>query len=113
MVHSYSRDAQSVRAQSVVLNRYRAQSCGAQSVPSRNFLSVARSLFPKIYLNFVTFDRFIKTKKKKFYKIRKKSEKINVFGQIDKSIVAKKSYVTGFFVEQFFFTILLITFWNY
>ena len=32
MVHSYSR-AQSVRAQSVVLNRYRAQSCGTQSVP--------------------------------------------------------------------------------
>ena len=33
-VHSYSR-AQLVRAQSVVLNRYRAQSCGAQLVPSQ------------------------------------------------------------------------------
>ena len=36
MVHSYSR-AQSIRAQSIVLNRYRAQSCGAQAVPSQRF----------------------------------------------------------------------------
>ena len=33
IVHSYSR-AQSIRAQSVVLNRYRAQPCGTQTVPS-------------------------------------------------------------------------------
>ena len=34
MMHSYSH-AQSVRAQLVVLNRYRAQSYGAQSIPSQ------------------------------------------------------------------------------
>ena len=31
---------------------------------SRNFLSVVRSLFAKTYPNFMTFDRFFKTKKK-------------------------------------------------
>ena len=43
MVHSYSR-AQSVRAQSVVLNRYRAQSCAAQSVPSPRHRAQLKSL---------------------------------------------------------------------
>ena len=36
MVHGYSR-VQSVRAQSAGLNQHRTQSCGAQSIPSRNF----------------------------------------------------------------------------
>ena len=44
MVHSYSR-AQSVRAQLVVLNRYRAQSYGAHSVPSHQYESI-RKKFP-------------------------------------------------------------------
>ena len=43
---------------------------------SRNSLSVVPSIFAKIYPNFVTFDRFFKTKKK-ISKIRKKSEKIH------------------------------------
>ena len=44
MVHSYSR-AQSVRAQLVVLNRYRAQSYGAQSVPSQ--ICPLKNYFPQ------------------------------------------------------------------
>ena len=44
----------------------------------RNFLSVVPSLFARTYPNFVTFDRFFKTKKK-ISKIRKKSEKVHKY----------------------------------
>ena len=42
---------------------------------SRNLLSVVSSLFARTYLNFVTFDRFFKTKKKKKYPRLKKNLK--------------------------------------
>ena len=41
MVHSYSH-VQSVSTQSVVLNRYRSQPCGAHSVPSRHFIDICQ-----------------------------------------------------------------------
>ena len=74
---------------------------------SRNFSSIVRSLFEKTYSNFSTFDRSFKTKKK-----FRRLERIHVFGQIKIQFWLKKSWVTGFF-DEFYFTNLLITFWNY
>ena len=54
---------------------------------SRNFLSVVRSIFAKTYPNFMTFDHIFKTKRKISMMRTKNSY---VFGQISKSILAKK-----------------------
>ena len=60
MVYSYSR-TQSVHAQLVVLNRYRAHSYGARSVPSRNSSHLAEVAtdgvltFGFLFLNFIDF----------------------------------------------------------
>ena len=47
-------------------------------------------------------------------KLEKKSGKIHMYSdELKNQFWLKKSYVTGFFVEQFFFTNFLITFENY
>ena len=80
---------------------------------SRNFLSVMHTLFAKTYPNFVTLDRFFKTKIKISTTGKKCETNSHVFEQIDKSIWAEKSYVTGFILNNVLQTNFLISFWNY
>ena len=61
-----------------------------------------RSLFVKIYPNFVTFNQFFKIKKK-ISKIREKSEKIDMYSEKLTNQFWLKKRGTGFFVEQFLF----------
>ena len=74
--------------------------------------SVVRSPFVKTYPNFETFDRFFKIEKK-CRRLEKIWKDLYVFWQIDKSILTKKKLAYRICVEQFFFTNLLIIFWNY
>ena len=59
-----------------------------------------------------TLEKFLDSRSKRFANttqtffdkrsFQKLEKNLQIFGQIDKSILAKKNYVTGFFVDQFF-----------
>ena len=73
----------------------------------RNFFSIVRNLFEKKYQNFVTFDRsFLNSK------IRQISEKIHVYSDKLTNQFCLKKLGCQFFVDIFFKTNLLTTFWN-